>query len=248
MCPNCADDKPFAFEAAVQSHVGIGHIRLAEALGLAGKMVLDCDSNPDKPWLHVSDDESTTFGGECQIFCVTINAWEGVFRHSYHSMCGYLEDILYGYILTCVNGAERRIDRVYIDAATEEKGFVMIHPGNDRYSLDLINRQGFRDLGLWNPHDDLPDPTMSQQFVAFSGGEIARPVRWVCFPGAWPVACVLVDGVQGQDEGMCTSSSLYHWHSMGPYWLHYGYGHFAGCSHRSLGAVKWYCGCMNRST
>ncbi|CAL8465383.1 g4919 [Coccomyxa elongata] len=128
------DDKPFAFEAAVQTHVGIGHIRLAEALGLAGKMVLDCDSNPDKPWLHVSNDESTTFG-------------------------------------------ERRIDRVYIDAATEEKGFVMIHPGNDRYSLDLINRQGFRDLGLWNPHDDLPDPTMSQQFVAFSSGEIARPVR-----------------------------------------------------------------------
>ena len=87
--------------------------------------------------------------------------------------------------MICVWGTERRVDRVYIDAATEEKGSVRIHPGIDRCTLDLINRQGFRDLGVWNPHDDLPDLTISAQFVAFSSGEIARPVRWVCFPSAW---------------------------------------------------------------
>lgn len=57
-------DKPFTFEAAVQSHVGIRDMTSAEALGLAGKMVLDCDSNADKPWLRMSTDDSTTFGGE----------------------------------------------------------------------------------------------------------------------------------------------------------------------------------------
>ncbi|EIE23136.1 hypothetical protein COCSUDRAFT_66177 [Coccomyxa subellipsoidea C-169] len=127
-------DEPFTFEAAVQSHVGIGQMASAEAQGLAGKMVLDCDSNPDKPWLHMSTDDSTTFG-------------------------------------------ERRMDRVYIDAGNEKSGSVMIYPGNHRYHLELIHREGFRDLGLWNPHHDLPDPSMFNDFIAFSSGEIARPVR-----------------------------------------------------------------------
>lgn len=78
----------------------------------------------------------------------------------------------------CVSVAEGRMDRVYIDAGHEESGPVVIHPGNQHYHLELIHRAGFRDLGLWNPHYDLPDPTMFEDFVAFSSGEIARPVRW----------------------------------------------------------------------
>ncbi len=69
------------------------------------------------------------------------------------------------------------MDRVYIDAGNEKSGSVMIYPGNHRYHLELIHREGFRDLGLWNPHHDLPDPSMFNDFVAFSSGEIARPVR-----------------------------------------------------------------------
>lgn len=69
------------------------------------------------------------------------------------------------------------MDRVYIDAGTQRNGFVEIRPGNRHYWLELIHRDGFRDLGLWNPHQDLPDPTMYKDFVAFSSGAIARPVR-----------------------------------------------------------------------
>lgn len=42
----------------------MGNAEPAEALGLFGKLVLDCDSNPDKPWLRTSDEHSTTFGGK----------------------------------------------------------------------------------------------------------------------------------------------------------------------------------------
>jgi hypothetical protein len=68
-----ADDKPFSFEAALQSHVSVRQIEQAQAMGLFGKLVLDCDSDPDKPWLHTANDHNTTFGGrasKCDTVCI----------------------------------------------------------------------------------------------------------------------------------------------------------------------------------
>ncbi len=36
--------------------------------------------------------------------------------------------------------ADGRMDRVYIDAGTEEHGFVYLYPGQAEYSLQLMNR------------------------------------------------------------------------------------------------------------
>lgn len=62
-CARCADDKPFAFEAALQSHLAVGEIEEAHARGLLGKLALDCDSDPDTPQLVESDEDATLFGG-----------------------------------------------------------------------------------------------------------------------------------------------------------------------------------------
>ncbi len=82
-------------------------------------------------------------------------------------------------------GTEHPINRVYIDAAKEGKGNVDVHPGNYRYRLEMLNRQGFRDLGVWNPHEGLVtvDPETSEvcrtayrKFIAFPAGAFSRPV------------------------------------------------------------------------
>ena len=59
----CADDKPFSFEAALQSHVGTHEVRLMEAAGFAGKLMLNCDASPDRPLLRICEEESSTYGG-----------------------------------------------------------------------------------------------------------------------------------------------------------------------------------------
>jgi hypothetical protein len=62
---------------------------------------------------------------------------------------------------------------------------VEVHPGNFRYRLHMMNRKGFRDLGVWNPHEDLViiDPetseasnTVYRNFIAFPAGTFARSV------------------------------------------------------------------------
>ena len=58
-----ADDKPFSFEAALQSHVGTHEVRLMEALGFKGKLMLNCDASPDRPLLRVCEEENSTYGG-----------------------------------------------------------------------------------------------------------------------------------------------------------------------------------------
>jgi hypothetical protein len=63
-CSCAADDKPFAFEAALQSHVGTHEVRLMEAMGLQGKLMLNCDASPDRPLLRISEDDSATYGGD----------------------------------------------------------------------------------------------------------------------------------------------------------------------------------------
>jgi hypothetical protein len=37
-------------------------------------------------------------------------------------------------------------------------------------------RNGLRDLGVWNPHTQMPDRSLYRHFVALSSGAIARPV------------------------------------------------------------------------
>ena len=59
-----ADDKPFSFEAALQSHVGTHEVRLMEATGFEGKLMLNSDASPDRPLLRLSDEDSATYGGE----------------------------------------------------------------------------------------------------------------------------------------------------------------------------------------
>ncbi len=77
------------------------------------------------------------------------------------------------------------MERVYIDVAHEGKGDVVLHPGNYRYRLKLLNRKGFRDMGVWNPHEELAawDPnterlnrSMHRDFIAIPTGAFARPV------------------------------------------------------------------------
>lgn len=72
--------------------------------------------------------------------------------------------------------AESRIDRVYINAGDKENGSVYIKPGDPRYQLELIHRGGFRDVGLWNPYNELSNQALSKAFMAFSSGAIARPI------------------------------------------------------------------------
>lgn len=62
-CYCAADDKPFSFEAALQSHVGTHEVRLMEAMGLQGKLMLNCDASPDRPLLRMSEDDTATYGG-----------------------------------------------------------------------------------------------------------------------------------------------------------------------------------------
>ncbi len=73
--------------------------------------------------------------------------------------------------------AESQVDRVYLDAATRGKGPVYVAPGHDEFLLEYVNRGGFRDIGVWNPLAELPDPSLHRNFVAYSGGAIARPVK-----------------------------------------------------------------------
>ena len=79
----------------------------------------------------------------------------------------------------CVGCAESQVDRVYLDAATRGKGPVYVAPGHNEFLLEYVNRQGFRDMGVWSPLAELPDPTLHRNFVAYSSGAIARPVKWV---------------------------------------------------------------------
>ena len=62
-----ADDKPFSFEAALQSYVGTHEVRLMEAMGLQGKLMLNCDASPDRPLLRMSEDDTATYGGDLSI-------------------------------------------------------------------------------------------------------------------------------------------------------------------------------------
>jgi hypothetical protein len=81
-------------------------------------------------------------------------------------------------VKTCVvRVAESRVDRVYLDAATPGTGPVYVAPGHGEFLLEFINRGGFRDLGIWNPLVELPDPSLHRNFVAYSSGAIARPVK-----------------------------------------------------------------------
>lgn len=88
-----------------------------------------------------------------------------------------------------MDGTEHNIDRVYIDVAHKGEGEVEVHPGNYRYRLQLINREGFRDLGVCNPHEGLA--IMEDQaseasrhayrhFISFTSGALARPIT--CAP------------------------------------------------------------------
>lgn len=67
--------------------------------------------------------------------------------------------------------AEEKVDRLYVDAAFE--GDVMLCPG-DRSYIQLINRDGFKDVGVANPHESLPFAW--NNFVALAAGRVARPV------------------------------------------------------------------------
>jgi len=81
-------------------------------------------------------------------------------------------------ILTCIaDCAEHRVDRVYLDAATSGTGSVYVAPGHGEFLLEYLNREGFRDLGVWNPMAELPNQSLSRNFVAYSSGAIARPVK-----------------------------------------------------------------------
>ena len=76
-----------------------------------------------------------------------------------------------------VDRTESQVDRVYMDAATRGKGPVYVAPGHDEFLLEYMNRGGFRDIGVWNPLAELPDQALSRNFVAYSSGAIARPVK-----------------------------------------------------------------------
>ena len=67
-----ADDKPFSFEAALQSHVGTHEVRLMEATGFEGKLMLNSDASPDRPLLRLSEEDSSTYGGEHQASLVSL--------------------------------------------------------------------------------------------------------------------------------------------------------------------------------
>ena len=57
------DEEPFTFAAALQSHVRCADIASAEALGLGGKALLNCDADPDRPRVGLEQEDPTTFGG-----------------------------------------------------------------------------------------------------------------------------------------------------------------------------------------
>ena len=61
--PRSADDKPFSFEAALQSHVAIGRMDAAAAAGLLGKLALDADADPDAPRLTERATAAPVYGG-----------------------------------------------------------------------------------------------------------------------------------------------------------------------------------------
>ena len=73
--------------------------------------------------------------------------------------------------------AETQVDRVYLDAATRGKGPVYVAPGHNEFLLEYMNRGGFRDMGVWNPLAELPDPSLHRNFVTYASGAIARPVK-----------------------------------------------------------------------
>lgn len=74
-CSCAADVNPFSFEAALQSHVGTHEVRLMEAMGLQGKLMLNCDASPDRPLLRMSEDDSATYGGDLSIsFCCKLSS------------------------------------------------------------------------------------------------------------------------------------------------------------------------------
>ncbi len=62
-----ADEKPFSFEAALQSHVGTQDVGLMESMGFKGKLMLNSDASPDRPLLRVCDEDYSTFGGACRM-------------------------------------------------------------------------------------------------------------------------------------------------------------------------------------
>jgi hypothetical protein len=60
----CADDKPMTFTAGLKTHAAVKFMQFAEINGLQGKFVLDCDADPENPWIRVEDSNSLTFGSK----------------------------------------------------------------------------------------------------------------------------------------------------------------------------------------
>lgn len=64
------------------------------------------------------------------------------------------------------------MDRLYVDAAGKGSD-VMLCPG-DRTYTQIYNRQGFKDIGAYNPHLRLQE--IYRHFVALPSARVARPV------------------------------------------------------------------------
>ena len=71
--------------------------------------------------------------------------------------------------------AEEVVDRLFVSA---QGGDVFLCPG-DRSYHEIILREGFRDVGAYNPHDR--QPASAPHYVAMPAGRVARPVTCVFF-------------------------------------------------------------------
>lgn len=83
---------------------------------------------------------------------------------------------------------EDRMDRLYVNAAQDNKGDVLFCPG-DRSHMRLLNRKGFRDIGAYHPQGlNAADGTSA--FVSLPAARAARPVK--LYPGeVWTGELVL---------------------------------------------------------
>ena len=70
--------------------------------------------------------------------------------------------------------AEEVVDRIFVNA---KGGDVFLCPG-DRSYHEIIVREGFRDVGAYNPHDQ--NPASAPYFVSMPAARVARPVTCVC--------------------------------------------------------------------
>ena len=69
-----------------------------------------------------------------------------------------------------LHDAAERLYRVYLDAHR-----VSFCPGNLKYKMELANRLGFKDMGVW--HGSQPGAQLQQQYVALPQGALGKPVR-----------------------------------------------------------------------